>query len=272
MELEFWGVRGTIPVSGRGKNKYGGHTPCATLIGSSGETIIVDAGTGIRELGDKLIKERRERPLPLSLLLTHFHLDHIMGLPFFAPLFSAETVITFYAMSSPRETEKYLSTLIASPFFPKDFGETKATKLFKKVEEQSFALGRVLVSHCPLHHPQGSIAYKFQEKEKSIVFATDTENPLGGIDERLVSFVQGASIFIYDATFTPEEYETGRKGWGHSTWLEGTKIAKEAKVSDLCLSHFNPDHSDRKIDRMVSLAKKEFPQTFAAREGLKIDL
>jgi len=272
MELEFWGVRGTTPVSGKGKNKYGGHTPCAALTALGGETIIIDAGTGIKELGDKLIKEKKEGPLSLSLLLTHFHLDHIMGLPFFAPLYSAETLITIYAMASPRETEKYLGTLMASPFFPMDFSGTKATKLFKRVEEESFALGRVLVSSCLLHHPQGSIAYKFQEKEKSLVFATDTENPPGGIDGRLVSFARGASIFIYDATFTPEEYEEGRRGWGHSTWLEGTKIAKEAKVSNLCLSHFNPDHSDRNIDRMITQAQKEFSQTFAAREGLKISL
>jgi len=269
MELEFWGVRGTFPVSGKNKNKYGGYTPCASVISSQGEIIIVDAGTGLRQLGDKLIREKRESPLHLSLLLTHFHLDHIMGLPFFSPLYSEDVIITFYAPASPHETEKYLRGLMAERYFPQDFSKTKSKKFFKKVPEESFAIGSVSVSYCPLIHPQGSVAYKLQEEEKSIVFATDTENPKKGIDKRLISFARGASIFIYDAMYTLEEYESGKSGWGHSTWLEGTRIAGEAKVDDLCLSHFNPDHDDTHIDEMVVLAQKEFSRTYGAREGLK---
>ena len=269
MEITFWGVRGTAPVSGKEKNKYGGHTLCASVVTCGGEKIIVDAGTGVRQLGEKLIKEKGKAPLHLSLLLTHFHLDHIIGLPFFAPLYLEDVHMTFYAPALPDETKKYLTGLMARRYFPQDFLKTESKKTFKEVPEESFSLGPLLVSHCPLIHPQGSIAFKIQEKEKSIVFASDTEPPEQGMDEKLISFVRRASIFVYDAMYTPQEYESGKRGWGHSTWLEGTKIAKAAGVGSLYLSHFNPGHSDRQIDRMVMLARREFSKTHGARQGLK---
>jgi ribonuclease BN (tRNA processing enzyme) len=157
-------------------------------------------------------------------------------------------------------------------YFPLELGETPSKKVYKKIPEKEFHIGGASVSHCPLNHPQASVSYKLQEKEKKIVFATDTEHPEEGIDERLASFARGADIFIYDAMFTPEEYESSRQGWGHSTWLEGTKLAKEAGVRKLYLSHFNPDHSDKQIDEFISLAREKFPQTYGALEGLKISL
>lgn len=269
MKLEFWGVRGTTPVSEKDKTKYGGHTPCASLVTSGGEWIIIDAGTGIKKLGDRMARQGRKEPLNLHLLFTHFHLDHVMGIPFFAPLYSPKTTLRFYATCDPEETEKYLSGLMIGRYFPTEFKETPSRKVYKKISEKKFQIGDVEVSWCPLHHPQGSVSYKIQEKEKQIVFATDTEHSEKGVDERLVSFVQKADILIYDAFFTPEEYDLGRRGWGHSTWLEGTKVAREAGVRNLYLSHYNPDHSDRQIDEFVSLARRKFSQTHGAREGLK---
>jgi len=157
-------------------------------------------------------------------------------------------------------------------YFPLEFGETPSKKVYKKIPEKEFHIGGASISHCPLPHPQSSVSYKLQEKEEKIVFATDTEHSEEGIDLRLASFAREADIFIYDAMFTPEEYESSRKGWGHSTWLEGTKLAKEAGVGKLYLSHFNPDHSDEQIDDFISLARKEFPQTYGAMEGFKISL
>lgn len=270
MKVDFWGARGTFPVSGKDKLKYGGHTICAS-IHSSEEVVIVDAGTGIKVLGDKLIRDRGEEPLNISLFLTHFHLDHIIGLPFFAPLYSSKTVITFYAPSPPQETEKLLRKIMSGGFFPVDFQETGSKKVFKIAPQKNFEKWGLQISSCPLHHPQGSIAYKFEDKEGSIVFATDTEQPEEGIDQRLVSFAHGVDVLIYDATFTPEEYESGKRGWGHSTWLEGIKIARKARVQNLYLSHFNPDHSDSQIDEILFLAKKKFLLTFGMRGGLQLD-
>jgi len=269
MELEFLGVRGSLPVSGDDRNKYGGHTLCACLKTSDGECIIIDAGTGIWKFGDIFANQGEEKPQNIHLLLTHFHLDHITGLPFFAPLYSPKTILNFYAAYSPEETEEYLNGLMAGRYFPLEFKETPSKKIFKKIPENNFPIGGTHIFHCPLNHPQGSVSYKIQEKGKTIVFATDTEHPKKGTNQKLVSFAREADILVYDAMFTPEEYESGRQGWGHSTWLEGTKTAEEAKVRTLYLSHFNPDHSDKKIDTIISLARERFPQTFGAMEGHK---
>jgi len=222
MELEFLGVRGSMPVSGDDRNKYGGHTLCACIVTSDGEWIIIDAGTGISKLGDIFASQEEEKPQNHHLLLTHFHLDHITGLPFFAPLYSSKATLNFHTAYDPKETEEYLSGLMAGRYFPLEFKD-----------------------------------------------ATDTEHPEEGTDQKLVSLARGADILVYDAMFTPEEYESGKQGWGHSTGLEGTKVAEEAKVGALYLSHFNPDHSDKQIDEIISMAREKFSQTYGAREGHK---
>jgi len=272
MELTFWGVRGTAPVCGKDQIKYGGHTPCASIFSSKREIMIIDAGTGIMRLGDGLIKKMGKKPICVHLFLTHFHIDHIMGIPFFGPLYSRKTRIVFYSPLIPVKTKKLLSRLMESPFFPISFEETKSEKKFIKVPSNSFHIGDVQISHIPLNHPQGSYAYRFRENGKSIVFATDTEHPEKGMDLQLVFFAKGAHIFVYDSTFTPNEYIQSKKGWGHSTWLEGTKIARQAEVRRLYLSHFNPSHLDKEIDDIINSARNKFSETYGAKEGLTEEL
>jgi phosphoribosyl 1,2-cyclic phosphodiesterase len=271
MELEFWGVRGTVPVSSRDKLKYGGHTPCAAVKGAAGEKVIIDAGTGLKGLGEKIMASAGAGETHYHVFLTHFHLDHITGLPFFAPLYSPKAIFTFYSPLSPQETEKSLGTFMGGRFFPVDFRETASRKTFVKIEEKNRLVGKLRISSCPLLHPQGSVAYRIEEGTGSVVFATDTEPPEQGMDERLASFIKGVGCFVYDAFFTPKEY-LRRQGWGHSTWLEGTKLARQSGVRRLILSHLNPDHNDRQIDGMVRQARKEFLRTFAARERMRLKI
>lgn len=264
--LEFWGVRGTCPVSGENINKYGGHTPCSCLNTPDGDILIIDAGTGIKRLGVWLLNQKVPRPSTLHIFLTHFHLDHILGMPFFGPLYSPDARLIFYSHLLPEETENYLNGYMGGRYFPVSFKQTPSKKEFQRMPKGGLEVGGTHISSCPLNHPQGSVAYKIQNDEETIVLATDTEHPLHGIDRQLADFAAGSDMLVYDATFTPAEYQEGRIGWGHSTWLEGTKLAKEAGVKKLFLSHLNPDHDDSHVDDMVSLAREEFPSTYAAME------
>jgi len=269
MELEFWGVRGTHPVPGRGSSRYGCATPSALLTAKSGDLVIIDAGTGIIGLGEKLARAAASSRRKIHVLLTHFHLDHIMGLPFFAPLSDKSATVTFYSAAEPQETERLLAGLMAGPYFPLDFSDRPAVKHYKKLPQGTFEIGSLSISHHPLNHPQGCVAYRINEGAQSVVFATDTEHPPKGLDEGLAAFARGAGILITDATFTPRDYEDGKRGWGHSTWLEGTKLARAASVGTLCLSHLNPEYSDKAIDAIVRSARAKFFRTRAAREGWK---
>ncbi len=270
MEVQFWGVRGTFPSPGKDKTRYGGHTPCASVLSASGEIIVVDAGTGIKDLGDCLVRERGEGPLRITLFLTHFHLDHVIGFPFFAPLFGPDADITIYAPTEPEETQRYLGGLVAGRYFPVELFETKSRKIYRKVPAGGLELGGVKITHHPLRHPQGAQAYRLEENGKAIVFATDTEHPESGVDQALATFAGGAAYLVCDATFTPEEYKQGKQGWGHSTWLEGTKLAGAAGAGSLLLSHLNPDHGDDLVDGLAASAREHFPKTTAARQGLKL--
>ena len=269
MDIEFWGVRGTVPVSGKDTQKYGGRTPCASLISAAGDIVIVDAGTGIKRLGESLMARPDAGKPRLHLLLTHFHLDHIIGLPYFAPLYVAGAEITIYSPLAPRETEKQLRGFMSGRYFPVDFRETASAKTYVKAGENTITIGKLEISGSPLIHPGGSFGYKIADAGGSIVFATDTEPPEEGPDERLAEFIRGADFFVCDATFTPEEYKT-RQGWGHSTWLDGTRLARRAGVRNLLLSHLSPDHTDAQVDEIERRAKREVPGARAAREGLRL--
>jgi len=286
MQLDLWGVRGTIPSPGADKVRYGGHTMCSSIKLLDGSCLVVDAGTGIKDLGDALMKEAAVTGAAprVVLLLTHFHLDHIMGFPFFAPLYAPGAIVTIYSPVSPAETEGCLAGLMGGWYYPLEMTETAAEKTFFRFGD-GLKAGGVRITSCPLHHPGGSVAYRLDVEEPagagsgpmrraagtaggSVVFSTDTEPPDGKLDERLAGFARGAGLMISDAMYTPEEYASGKKGWGHSTWLEAVKTARAAGVERLLLSHFNPDHDDAAVDDIARRAAEALPGTAAARQGM----
>ena len=269
MEVTIWGARGTFPSPRKDTVRYGGHTCCLSLRTAAGEYIVVDSGTGIRDLGERIMAESEAAgngPVRIHLFLTHFHLDHVIGFPFFRPLYSPQAAVFIHAPAAPEETRKHLAGLMAGRYFPLGLDETPSTKVFLEFEP-GLVIDGVGISSCPLVHPQGSVAYRFERGGTSLVSATDTEHPDKGIDGRLAAFAAGATRLVYDAMFTPEEYAAGKKGWGHSTWLAGTELAAGARVGGLILSHYSPDHTDETVDRLLAAARRNFPRADAARQG-----
>jgi phosphoribosyl 1,2-cyclic phosphodiesterase len=266
MDLRFWGVRGTFPTPEKDRTRYGGHTTCSSLPLGPGAVLVIDAGSGLRDLGERIMAEAGSGDIRVDLLLTHFHLDHVIGFPFFAPIYSPRTTLTVHAPGDPKDTEAALAGLMAGRYFPVELKQTAARKAFREFES-GLTVGGVRALSCPLRHPQGSVAYRLESGGASLVLATDTEHPESGVDERLAEFAGGATWLVYDAMYTPAEYDAGKKGWGHSTWLAGTELASAARAGALVLSHFNPAHTDTNVDGILGAARERFPRTFAAAQG-----
>lgn len=269
MLVRFWGVRGSFPVHGQKYLEFGGATSCASIEIDENNLLVIDAGTGLRDLGHFLSKKRLKPKI--SLFITHFHLDHIMGLPSFQPIYEDDTWMTIYSPLNPSETRLLLNSLMGGFFFPLVFSETRAHKKIYRLREK-INLGGVVISFASLPHPGGNVALRFDRGNKSIVFATDAEPHKESWDEKVVALAAGATYLVGDAMFTPWEYRRGKEGWGHGSWRAALNLAKEAGCSNLILSHWNPNHDDQKIRAILSRVKKEFRPVYGAKPGWKINL
>jgi ribonuclease BN (tRNA processing enzyme) len=268
MRIEFFGVRGTRPISPRRGTAFGGHTPSALVRTADGANLILDAGTGLLRL-ERALRARGENPRrPLHLMLTHLHFDHISGLPFLKALYRPETDLRFYSAESPASLRRHLEGFMTAPYFPVEFAGTPARKKYRRIASSPQAIGGAFVSSHPLNHPQGCAAYRIEENGRAIVFATDTEPSERGVDARLAAFALGADILVYDATYTQGEIAAGKRGWGHSTWAAGVDLARATGAGRLILSHLNPDHSDADIRRLEASARRAFARAIFAREGM----
>jgi phosphoribosyl 1,2-cyclic phosphodiesterase len=263
MTLKFRGVRGSVPTPAPANLRYGGNTTCLEVGLADGRTLVIDAGTGIRGLG--LDIGASEAP-SLSLLLTHFHWDHIQGIPFFTPLYSARNHLDIYSPRPVAEALEILEGQMSAPLFPVPFECLAAVRQFHQVLAP-FQVGPVHVTPFPLNHPQGASGYRLDCAGHSIVHACDHEPGVQAVDERILRVAEGADVLICDAQYTPAEYEH-RRGWGHGTWLDSVKMAQRAGVGKLVLTHHDPDHDDAFLDAVLASARREFPSTLAAAEGL----
>ena len=269
--VKFWGVRGSIPTPGLENLVYGGNTPCVEVRLPHGEILIIDGGTGVRQLGLSLVQSADEKPLALNFLMTHFHWDHVQGIPFFTPLYSAANEITFYSGRPAAQLQDILQGQMTHPYFPVDFNLLAARRAFEQVDSDGLKFGSVTVRCFPLHHPQGAFGYRIESHGAVLVHASDREHGHPKLDRVLIEHARDADVLIYDAQYTPDEYEQ-RRGWGHSTWLEAARVAKEAGVKQLVLFHHDPSHDDECIARITEDARTEFRNTEAAREGMTIEL
>jgi phosphoribosyl 1,2-cyclic phosphodiesterase len=281
MQITFWGVRGSIPTPGPGTVQIGGNTSCVEV--RAGKAILIfDGGTGLRLLGKKLLKEM---PLTAHMFFSHVHWDHIQGFPFFEPAFVPGNQFHLYGGNNVSRTlEETLAGQMDHPNFPVNLPAMAAQMTFSDlpegaaVEIDDRSGGKVRVTTAKGNHPQGVFAFRVEHGGKAIVYATDTEHYEGRIDDKLVRLAHGADVFIYDSQYTPEEYAgtagTGgsKKGWGHSTFEEGVKIAKLAGSRRLVLFHHDPAQSDAAVRDKETRARALFADVVAAHEGLTIEV
>jgi phosphoribosyl 1,2-cyclic phosphodiesterase len=296
MKLKFWGVRGSIPTPGKETVRYGGNTPSLELRLDNGGLIILDAGTGIRNLGDRLIANGET--VNTHILITHPHWDHIQGFPFFKPSFVAGNEITVVGTDREEiDLEHIIADQMKKIYFPIQLNELKAKFHFKSIGEEEFSIGDARVRSIYVNHPGFTVAYRIDHQGKSFVYVSDNEpfdrasaagrtnfepsvmqrflDTPGDPNQRLIDFARGADVFIHDATFTPEEY-ADKIGWGHSHYRFTLQLAGAAAVKHCILFHHEPNRTDDQIDGILEQCRGEIARngyTFAcsaAAEGVEL--
>jgi phosphoribosyl 1,2-cyclic phosphodiesterase len=272
MEIRFWGVRGSIAVSGARYARTGGNTTCVEVV-HEGERLILDGGTGLRGLGEAL----GFAPVRATLLFSHLHWDHIQGVPFFTPAFHPDSDLTFAGIA--RETgglRDALALQMRPPQFPVGLDMLRGARRFVDLPGHDVhELGPFRVTPLEQNHPDGVVAYRVEAGGRALVFATDTEHG-GTPDGRLVALSEGADLLVHDAQYTPDEYEgragPPRRGWGHSMWTEAVEVAVRASARRVALFHHDPARDDDAVAVIEADARRRFSGAFAAREGLAVAL
>lgn len=269
--VKFWGVRGSIACASPNHMKYGGNTSCIEVI-ANGKRLILDAGTGIRQLGNEMQKSGMDN---FHILLTHTHWDHINGFPFFTPAYNKELSIEIMAghLSDKGGIQEVLSAQMDNPMFPVPLEAMTANITFTDFKAgDSFDLcDDIHVRTAPLNHPNGATGYRVEFDGKAMVYVTDTEHVEGETDQNIIDLIQDAELVIYDSTYTEEEFPS-KIGWGHSTWNEGVRLCKLANVKRMAIFHHEPDHYDDFMDDIAEIAHATWEGAFVCREGMEINL
>ena len=274
MNITVWGCRGSLPTPDPRTVKYGGNTTCLELRLADGTLIVVDAGSGLRNLGQKLLAEGSMTEM--YLLLTHSHWDHLMGFPFFVPAYLPKFKI--HVRGGPlakRSLKAYLAHQMDPPYFPVKFDAMKAAFDFTEDKPKRRSIGCAEVIPMRLSHPNGGYGYKFAEDGKSLVIFTDnelgTQHEGGPTRDEFVEFCRGADLLIHDAQYTDEQY-VAKKGWGHSTIGQTIELGRDAKVRRLGLFHHDPDRTDEDLDRLQGQVVEAGMgmECFFVREGMSL--
>jgi phosphoribosyl 1,2-cyclic phosphodiesterase len=270
--IRFWGVRGSIACPGPSTRRYGGNTPCVE-VRCGDRLIILDAGTGLRELGNELA--RAPGPIDADIFLSHCHYDHVGGMPFFTPFFMPQHRFRMWAgnLLPEHRLKQVVQTMMSEPLFPIGIDMFNAG-----IEYRDFTPGDsfnlpdgIRVRTVALDHPGGSTGYRIDYAGRSLAYLTDNEGPHEERNAPLVALAHKVDLLIYDTTYTEEEIGS-KKGWGHSTWRGGIRLADAAQANTLCLFHHSPDHDDEMMDALLAKARAERPGTIAATEQSVIHL
>ncbi len=283
--IRFWGTRGSIPTPGLGTVKYGGNTSC-TEVRCSDQLLILDAGTGIRLLGEALLNEFREKPIQGHIFVGHTHWDHIQGLPFFAPAFVPGNEFGVYNVhGAEKPLKKVFQEQMDSAYFPVRLSDMRAKLTFHELESD-VQVGEAQVSYFFLNHPGLAVGFRITFGDRSLVYISDHEtygrlSPSGPspnpLDLEVARFAENADLLICEAQYTEEEYEQ-KRGWGHSTFLDALDRAAQAKVKRMAIFHHDPAHDDEFLDRTLEFCQKTIADRnysfscFLAQEGTSTDI
>ncbi len=291
--VRFWGVRGSYPTPGPGTLRHGGNTSCVE-VQVGGHQLIFDAGSGIIRLGNALMKRPEDEPLVVSLFITHGHGDHLIGFPFFSPLFSANTTMHLFGPQlGGQSIEQLVTPLMSPPYFPVEIQRLPSHRTFHTILKKEcitwqrgqteptlhgdrhapLAKGalRVLARFTYSHPLDGALMYRVEYGGHCLVYATDVEWS-EGCEADFLTFAEGADVLIHDAQYTTPDYQQVKHGYGHSTIEMAIEAARAAHVSRLILFHHEPTYDDDQLDRMEAEAQQHFAQTYSSYEGMEIDL
>ena len=271
MKIRFWGTRGSIPTPGERTVRYGGNTACVELRDETNHLLVLDAGTGLRELGIKL---NGTSPLTVDLFLSHLHWDHIQGIPFFRPAFDPRNTLRLYGPTQHLPLRQLLGLGMDDPFFPVDLDGLPVQLEVHEVDSgSSRVVGPYTVTAATIVHPAPALAYRIEADGKALVYATDTEDSFSGKPNPVIELARNADALIHDGQFLDEDF---RAGWGHSTVNSALDVARRANVKRLILYHHDPDRSDDALDRIGSDAQQRADtfgtglQVIVAREGSEV--
>jgi len=275
VRIRFWGTRGSIPTPGQRTVRYGGNTACVEVRSTGGELLVLDAGTGLRELGAQLA-QNGNGPLSLDLFISHLHWDHIQGIPFFRPAYDARTAMRVYAPQHQRPLKELLGIGMDDPFFPVDLDAVPAKLDISEFPEGTeHRAGPFRVRGARLFHPAPAFAYRVEADGRSLVYATDTEDPFSGRENPVIDLARDVDVLIHDAQYLDGDY---KKGWGHSTAETAVDVAARAGAKRLVLYHHDPDRSDDALDKIAvdaqRLAKEKAGalEVLVAYEGMELAL
>ena len=277
MNVTFWGTRGSIATAGRDTSGYGGNTACVEIVGRDGTRLVLDAGTGIRALGNAIPAEAQR----IDILLTHLHMDHIQGLAFFGPLFAASNEVHVWGPpSASLDLRSRLARYLSPPLFPVRLRDLGPNVQLHDAPDEPIDIGGLEVVAATVIHPGPTVGYRIREAAATVTYLPDHEPALGLAEFPMArdwtsghDLAADATLLIHDVQYTAEE-RRDRIGWGHSSAEEAAAFTRQVGANALACFHHDPGHDDAAVDRLVAATAALVPgtETFGARDGMTLEV